>query len=269
MTGVKRPAEHIALNTPAKAENADTPQAGSKAERTARRRAATAPTHLFVVLVSDWRDTVLARTFSKGEVALCGGYYPLGVARTLAGAVDILTALHDAHETERVLKEGGSPLPFPGLDTNCSWCVAEARIGDKQVRVEKRKISSEKTLATGAEFTAADAEAISSATTTHYAYTICASKATRWEVECWNKLSYIAIQPSAVPGLTCQSLPAKGLARMIFPPADVEDGIVVADERDCKVNRTNYQGVARRWIVRDWESVDEKKVPAYKRAKTA
>jgi hypothetical protein len=43
----------------------------------------------------------------------------------------------------------------------------------------------------------------------------------------------------------------------------------VAEERESKHKGKCYLGVARRWVVRDWDAEEGKKGPARKKVKTA
>lgn len=107
-------------------------------------------------------------------------------------------------------------------------------------------------------------------TTVHYAYTIVHSWTDYYGDNGAHSLGGVVLQPSAVPGLTCAKLPCKGLTSMKFPAATARDGVLVAEGRDSKSKGKKYGGVARRWIIRDWEADEgKKKAPARKKAKAA
>ncbi|KAJ7081133.1 hypothetical protein B0H15DRAFT_953148 [Mycena belliarum] len=228
--------------------------------------AAPAPSHLFVVVADVEYDAGLDCEHD--------GPRPLGVARTLAGATALMKNLHDAHEAARVLKDGDAVVEFAGLDAN-PWrakgkLVGEARVGAMQARVEKWKVASGKTLATGAKFVEADAAASAPETTVHYAYTIVYT----WADYCGDfgghTLGGVALRPSCVPALVSKKLPSKGSAAMNFPAAGAKDGVLVAEDSESKGHKgKRHLGVARRWIVRDWDADEGKKAPARKKAKTA
>ncbi|KAJ6616342.1 hypothetical protein B0H10DRAFT_1399838 [Mycena sp. CBHHK59/15] len=228
--------------------------------------AAPAPTHLFVVLADMEYDAGLC---SEHE-----GPRPLGVARTLSGASEILKTYHDAEEAKRTLKDGEERAEFKGLDEakKAGKVVAEAQAGDLYARVEKWKVATAKTIATGAEYDAADAAATASTTTVHYAYTIVQSWSDYYGDYGGHTFHAVVLQPSAVPGLACAKLPCKGLTRLTIPPADVgkhKDGAVVAQGQDSSGKGNKYMGTAKRWLVRDWEEAERKKAPPKKKAKTA
>ncbi|KAJ6458414.1 hypothetical protein C8R47DRAFT_149614 [Mycena vitilis] len=260
MSGLKRPAEDDA----APADTVDSPT-GADTD-TANYVAAPAPSHLFVILADEEYDAGLS---SEHE-----GPRPLGVARTIAGATALLQSLHDAQEAKRVLKDGETREEFGGLDTGNKKgkLVGEAQIGEQEVRVEKWKVAEGKEPATGAEFVAADTTASAPSTHTHYAYTIVYSWSDHYGDTGAHTFGAVALAPSAVPSLTCAKLPSKGRAPMKFPGADAKDGVLVAEDRESKGKGKNHLGAARRWVVRDWDDVEEgkgKKGPARKRAKTS
>ncbi|KAJ7673612.1 hypothetical protein B0H17DRAFT_1140827 [Mycena rosella] len=268
MSSLKRPAEDDAPDT----ENAsssipsvpDAPDAKEHAASDAKDHvAAPAPSHLFVVVTDDEYDTGLDSAHE--------GPRPLGVARTLAGATELMKALHDVHEAKRVLAEGEARSEFGGLDTKSKKgkLVGEAHVGNMKARVEKWKVAEGKTLATGAQFTDADAAAAAPATTVHYAYTIVHSWTDYYGDSGAHALGGVVLKPCAVPALVCAKLPCKGLTGMKFPPLTAKDGVLVAEERHSKSKGKKYLGTARRWVVTDWEVQEAKKAPARKKAKTA
>ncbi|KAF9018743.1 hypothetical protein BDZ89DRAFT_1073591, partial [Hymenopellis radicata] len=233
MSSLKRPAEE------------DAP-----ASETTAHTAAPAPSHLFVVLVDE--------EHGGGLDSAHEGPRPLGVARTITGATELLKSLHDAYEAKN-LKEGETPEEFDGLDTanKKGKLVGEASIGDMQARVEKWKVAEGKTRATTPEAIREDAKAASPDTTVHYAYTILYSWSDYYGDTGAHTFGGVALTPSYVPGLVCAKLPCKGLTAMKFPPDNARDGVLVAEGRDSKTKGKKYAGVARRWIVRDWEKEEE------------
>lgn len=120
MTSVKRPAEDDLENAPTEPE--------AKAHT-----AAPAPSHLFVVVCDDEYDNGLDSAHE--------GPRPLGVARTIAGATEIMKTLHDA-------KRGEDGEEFAGLDTKSKKgkVVGEAQVGNMSARVEKWKVAEGKTV---------------------------------------------------------------------------------------------------------------------------
>ncbi|KAJ7472645.1 hypothetical protein FB451DRAFT_1367559 [Mycena latifolia] len=256
MSSLKRPAE----DDTATGEPSTAPGATSAPEHTA----APAPSHLFLVIADDEYDAGLDSAHEGPRL--------LGVARTISGAKTLMEALHDAQEAKRVLRDGETREAFGGLDTSGAKgkLVGTAYIGDMDARVEKWKVAEGKTLATGVEFTEADAEACAPGAAVHYAYTIVHSWTDHYGDNGAHALGGVALRPSAVPALTCAKLPSKGLAGMKFPPPGARDGVLVAEERESKSKGKKYLGTARRWVVKDWEAVAEgKKGPARKKAKTA
>ncbi|KAJ7153423.1 hypothetical protein C8R43DRAFT_445427 [Mycena crocata] len=258
MSSVKRPADEELTDT----ENA-VPVGAEAGDGEGEHVAAPAPSHIFVILTDDEYDAGLDSAHE--------GPRPLGVARTIAGATELMKTLHDAHEAKRVLKDGEEHVEFAGLDTRekKGKLVGEATVGDMEVRVEKWKIAESKTLSTAAHVLKADAAAASPSTTIHYAYTIVYSWSDYYGDSGAHTFGGVVLTPSSVPGLTCAKLPCKGLAGMKFPPPEARDGILVAEERHSQGKGKKHLGVARRWLVRDWEAQEGKKAPARKKAKTA
>ncbi|KAJ7148371.1 hypothetical protein C8R46DRAFT_1065340, partial [Mycena filopes] len=228
--------------------------------------AAAPPTHLYVILADEEYDVGL------GEHE---GARLLGVARTIAGAEAVMKSLHDASEAKRELKEGETREPFGGLDSRDKKgkLVGEGGVGDLEARVEKWKVAEGKEPATGADFAAADAAAVEPSNANHYAYTITYSWGDYYGDTGQHIFGAVALKPSAVPSLTCAKLPGKGKAKMKLDVAsDAKDGVVVAQEQESKHKGKTYMGVARRWVVRDWDEVEAgkaKKGPARKKAKTS
>jgi hypothetical protein len=132
MSSLKRPAEDDAEAS----ENTSDVATGTEKKHVA----ALAPSHLFVILADEEYDAGL---YSAHE-----GPRPLGVARTLTGATELMKTLHDAYEAKRVLKEGETRVEFEGLDTKNKKgkVVGEASIGDLEARVEKWKAAEGKTV---------------------------------------------------------------------------------------------------------------------------
>ncbi|KAJ7184870.1 hypothetical protein C8R46DRAFT_1065353 [Mycena filopes] len=228
--------------------------------------AAAPPTHLYVILADEEYDAGL------GEHE---GTRPLGVARTIAGAEAVMKSLHDAYEAKRDLKEGETREPFGGLDSRekKGKLVGEGGIGNSEVRVEKWKVAEGKDPASGANFTAADAAVAEPSNTNHYAYTMTYSWGDYYGDNGQHTFGAVALKPSAVPSLTCAKLPGKGKAKMkLIIASDAQDGVLVAQEQESKHKGKTYMGVARRWVVRDWDEVEAgkaKKGPARKKAKTS
>ncbi|KAJ7032557.1 hypothetical protein C8F04DRAFT_1107216, partial [Mycena alexandri] len=208
------------------------------------------PTHLYVILADEEYDAGL---YTAHE-----GPRPLGVARTIAGAEAVMKELHDAHEAKRLLKEGETRVPFGGLDTRekKGKLIGKGAVGDLEARVEKWKVSEGKDPATGPEFTAADAAVVSN--TSHYAYTISHSWTDYAGDFGGHSFGAVALKPSA--------LPSKGKANLkLDVPPGAKDGILVAEERESKHKGKKYLGVARRWVVRDWDAVEAEKGQAGKK----
>ncbi|KAJ6467971.1 hypothetical protein C8R47DRAFT_1201028 [Mycena vitilis] len=93
----------------------------------------------------------------------------------------------------------------------------------------------------------------------HYAYTIVYPWSNDYGATGAHALGAVALAPSAVPSLTCAKLPSKGRAVMKSPGAESKDGVLVAEDRESKEKGKNHLGTARRWVVRDWDEVEEGK----------
>ncbi|KAJ7473133.1 hypothetical protein B0H11DRAFT_2195735 [Mycena galericulata] len=288
MSALKRAAEDevLAPTSQAPSATASTQDPASSVQQ--EHTAAPAPTHLYVVLALE--------EYSDGLDSPHEGPRPLGVARTLQGATGIVKRLYDAHEAKRAAsaaKEGGKdseaaekenkeekPVEFPGLNTmgNKGKLVGEARVGGVEVRVERWKVAEGKTLATGEQFTHADAAAFAPTTRVHYAYTVVYSSSDYCGDFGAHAFGAVVLRPSAVPALTCAKLPSKGSAAMKLPsdamdtdPEKAADGVLVAEGQDRRGKGKRHAGSARRWVVRDWEEGVGKKAkagPARKKART-
>ncbi|KAJ7270254.1 hypothetical protein C8J57DRAFT_306104 [Mycena rebaudengoi] len=221
----------------------------------AEHAAAAAPTHLFVVLAD------MEHNAGLGDFE---GPCPLGVARTINGAEEILKNYHDAYEAKRTLKDSSyAQTEFEGLETKKTGkVVGEAQAGDVAGRVEKWKIAVAKEPSTDTKYTAADADASAPGTFVHYAYTLTSATSDYYGDTGANAFGGVALLPSSVALLACAKLPCKGSAALKLPPTDPaahKDGALVAEERFSRHKGKQYMGSAQRWVVRDWEAVEEKK----------
>ncbi|KAJ7098931.1 hypothetical protein C8R44DRAFT_810936 [Mycena epipterygia] len=176
---------------------------------------------------------------------------PLGFARTIAGATEILKTLHDAREAKVVLKEGETRKEFAGLDAsgNKGKVIGEAHVGGMEVRVEKWKVVEGKTV-----------RLLRSRGLVALHGRRCAQSRRRGRYTCRHRALRVhdrllvdgplrRQRRAHVRGRRPQAIrsPRPGLREtsLQFPPPGTKDGMLVAEERDSKTKGKKYLGMVR------------------------